>query len=133
MDGSVPRQRCLHDKQTDSPLYRLVPVLCNNILKLPSRPLRKRSNLNQSMIPATCLHHIPLPSLVPRQSAIISVGRKDGLVYTVRACANFTPKIGERKLTRPYIIRKSQLWHRLLRRLRRTAIHCCSVVRSFSR
>ena len=59
-------------------------------------------------------------SLVPRPSAIISVGGKDGLVYTVRACTNFPPKVGERKLTRLYIICKSQLRQWLLRRLQRT-------------
>ena len=33
-------------------------------------------------------------SLVPRPSTIISVGGKDSLVYTVCACANFPPKVG---------------------------------------
>ena len=42
----------------------------------------------------------------------------------------FTPKVGERKLTRPYIICKSQLRQWLLRSLWRTAIHCRSVVHS---
>ena len=33
-------------------------------------------------------------SLVPRPSAIISVGGKDGLVNTVRACAYIPLKVG---------------------------------------
>ena len=40
-------------------------------------------------------------SLVPRPSAIISVGGKDGLVITQL----FVPKVGERNLTHQYIIR----------------------------
>ena len=61
-----------------------------------------------------------LHSLVPRPSTIISVGGNDGPIYTVWAYTNFPPKVGERKLTRPYIIRKSQLQQWLLRRLQRT-------------
>ena len=46
-----------------------------------------------------------LSTLVPRPSAIISVGGKDGLVYTVAIAQLFPPKVGERNLTRQYIIR----------------------------
>ena len=35
-----------------------------------------------------------MPSLVPRPSAIISVGGKDGLVYTVAIAQLFPPKVG---------------------------------------
>ena len=44
-------------------------------------------------------------SLVPRPSAIISMGGKDSLVYTVAIAQLFTPKVGEWNLARQYIIR----------------------------